>query len=212
MSLKDSQYIPSSARALAMSRRVAALYWSILGPDINEVLDIGCGYGGFAQWKKNDTRVIGIDRDPLALRTARGYCEATYEIDLDKQNLPFETERFDGVLARDVLEHLVEPWNAVREIFRVLKPGKVAISSVPMPKPKVVWNDYTHVRGFTKFAFKKLFEDSGFLIRDLYPIVGFKTSEKLRITRFLPYLMKLPGANFVGVSYQMIAVKPGRGE
>jgi SAM-dependent methyltransferase len=128
--------------------------------------------------------------------------------DLEQGILEFEAESFDGILARDILEHLHEPWNMVNEIFRVAKPGGTVIASVPMAKPSVVWSDYTHVRGFTRKAIRSLFEDCGFRIRDLFPMGGYSLSDRLGMTRFMPFLMKMPGAGLLAVSYHLVADKP----
>lgn len=49
----------------------------------------------------------------------------------DIENLTFEDRSLDAVLCFDVLEHVVNPFKAAREIERVLKPGGYALVSVP---------------------------------------------------------------------------------
>ena len=49
--------------------------------------------------------------------------------------LPFAAEVADGVICNSVLEHVYEPQLAVREIYRVLKPGGVAFLYVPFLYP-----------------------------------------------------------------------------
>ncbi len=187
---------------------MADLYWRMLTPNIQRVLDLGCGHGGFGKRKPEESVVIGVDRDPLVLETACAHYDHVFLADLEQGILGFENESFDGVLARDILEHLHEPWNMVDEIHRVVKPGGTVIASVPMAKPSVVWSDYTHVRGFTKKAIRSLFEDCGFRIRDVFPMGGYSFSDRMRITRFMPFLMKMPGAGLLAVSYQLVAEKP----
>lgn len=43
--------------------------------------------------------------------------------DLDKQVIPFPDDFFNIVLAENVMEHLRNPGNAIKEMIRVLKPG-----------------------------------------------------------------------------------------
>lgn len=45
--------------------------------------------------------------------------------------LPFKTASVDGVICKDVLEHVPDPFAAVSEIHRVLKPGGLAYLAVP---------------------------------------------------------------------------------
>jgi SAM-dependent methyltransferase len=50
---------------------------------------------------------------------------------LNSEGLPYETGFFDVVTATEVVEHLEHYRETLREIFRVLKPGGVAILSTP---------------------------------------------------------------------------------
>jgi SAM-dependent methyltransferase len=46
---------------------------------------------------------------------------------VDIQNMPYEDNSFDFVIADQVLEHVKKPWIAVEEVKRVLKLGGIAI-------------------------------------------------------------------------------------
>ncbi|OUL79970.1 methyltransferase domain-containing protein [Paraburkholderia hospita] len=80
----------------------------------------------------------------LALRDIAGYTYSEYfgsdvprggEVggirNEDLQCLSFADESFDLVLSSDVLEHMPRPYDAHREIYRVLKPGGRHIFTVP---------------------------------------------------------------------------------
>lgn len=58
---------------------------------------------------------------------------ADYHPDIvgDVLDLPFENESVDAVLGIHLLEHVEEPQRAVREIYRVLKPGGYAYFDTP---------------------------------------------------------------------------------
>ena len=63
---------------------------------------------------------------------------------------------FDGALCTAVLEHLEEPEKAIRECHRVLKPGGVAVYSVPF-----IWHLHEEPRDFfrfSKYGLRYLFE------------------------------------------------------
>ena len=51
-------------------------------------------------------------------------------VDLNRP-FPFEDGSFDGVDLKDVLEHLENPAQTIREVARVLRPGGVAVISTP---------------------------------------------------------------------------------
>jgi len=71
--------------------------------------------------------------------------------------LPFSDNEFQIVLCMSVLEHLEEPYRAVAEMHRVLKPGGRIIVSVPFLFPiHDAPGDYWR---FTKYGLKHLFRE-----------------------------------------------------
>lgn len=89
------------------------------------ILDIGCGAGFLTNYlAKQGHEVHGVDLSEKSLKIAR-------EGDLTKSvryqrssayELPFSSEYFDVVCAMDLLEHVEEPGQVVKEAARVLKP------------------------------------------------------------------------------------------
>ena len=77
--------------------------------EAKRILNIGCG---------ND--MYGTDRIDLFKTPA-----TTAVVNLDKEDLPYENETFDEILASGVLEHLKNIGHFEEEIFRVLKKGGV---------------------------------------------------------------------------------------
>ena len=56
----------------------------------------------------------------------------------DALRLPFPDGTFDRIIAAEVLEHLPEDERAMRELFRVLKPGGLIAVTVPRWGPELV--------------------------------------------------------------------------
>lgn len=83
---------------------------------------------------------------------------ATYVADLCNNNKSvIDDDRFDVIVCTEVLEHTLQPFHAVDEIHRILKPGGVALISVPYnfrihgPLPDC-WR-------FTEHGLRALFKD-----------------------------------------------------
>ncbi len=55
----------------------------------------------------------------------------TYVGDLCQFNPSIPDARFDGVFCTEVLEHVNQPFNAISEIMRILKPGGLLVASSP---------------------------------------------------------------------------------
>jgi len=121
------------------------------------ILDVGCGNAWLAEHFADYT---GVDSSAEAVdaASARG---RTVRLANVEEGLPFEDARFDGVVAKDVLEHVSDPVAVVCEVRRVLKPGGRVFASSPDAQ-RWVWDDYTHVRPFTRKSYRLLFQDQGF--------------------------------------------------
>jgi SAM-dependent methyltransferase len=68
--------------------------------------------------------------------------------DLNTMPWPFETDSVDEIVMAQCLEHLVDHNAAMREIHRILKPGGVAIISVPHFTWQLAYADPTHKHFF----------------------------------------------------------------
>lgn len=108
-------------------RGFAAL--SLLEKGSNKILELGTGGGEFmSELKKRGYQVIGLDILPNKILLKKGYDIRKY--DLNKR-LPFKKSSFDVIIGIEVLEHLYNPYEMMKEIRRVLKPNGYAIISMP---------------------------------------------------------------------------------
>ena len=101
-------------------------------PQSAEILDVGTSVGTNLRMLRDlgFARIIGVDQSPEAIR----FCaeKDLGEVQLgDVCALPFGDRRFDLVIATDVLEHVQEDLSALRELRRVLKPGRYLLLTVP---------------------------------------------------------------------------------
>jgi ubiquinone/menaquinone biosynthesis C-methylase UbiE len=96
------------------------------------LLDVGCGTGQSRRvYAGLVGRSLGVDISPAAVRAARtAFPDDDWHV-ADACRLPFPDESFDLVAFSSVLHHIHEFDRAVREGFRVLRPGGRAFAFDP---------------------------------------------------------------------------------
>ncbi|QYG92348.1 class I SAM-dependent methyltransferase [Iamia sp. SCSIO 61187] len=98
------------------------------------------------------------------------------------------------ILAKDVLEHVSDPIGAMRELRRVAQDNCLLVATVPRAIPRVVWDDPTHVRGFTARAVATLVDSSGWTLNNAPGRIGaLPGAGRLRLEGYLETLMRVPG-------------------
>jgi len=162
------------------------------------VLEVGCSTGYFSRVMVEQNCVVtGIEVDPEAAERARSYCEKVHVLDLNAgdwiKSLP--KGAFDVVLLGDVLEHLVDPWNVLRQAAEVLDTGGSLVISLPnvvhwMTRLEILlgrfnyqpWGtlDHTHLRFFTVKTARSLIESAGYRIVRFHPVFGGRLSGHAR--------------------------------
>jgi ubiquinone/menaquinone biosynthesis C-methylase UbiE len=137
------------------------------------LLDLGSGNGRHTieacRWP---CRVVSVDVDPDELRKARYFLRAPRGaspfqrfvrqeregvpgwadfIVADAQHLPFRDGAFDKVMCTEVLEHIPDDTEGIRELYRIAKPGSHVAVSVPHYLPeRAFWAlswEYWHTPG-----------------------------------------------------------------
>ncbi len=116
------------------------------------ILDIGCGYKPYMtlfEKESFDFEYIGVDFNENS--------EADFILDMNKDKLPFSDSSFDIVILSEVLEHLYNPLNAIKEAVRVLrKTGYIYISTPFVYHYHDIPYDFYR---YTEFFYKRVAED-----------------------------------------------------
>jgi ubiquinone/menaquinone biosynthesis C-methylase UbiE len=118
------------------SRLVAREFLTWLAvPPATQWLDIGCGTGALSQTildVASPSKVKGVDPSEEYIAFARDQVVDTRVSFIvgDAQALPFESEQFDAVVSGLVLNFVLDPYLAVNEMQREVRPGGIGAAYV----------------------------------------------------------------------------------
>ncbi len=113
---------PSYVWRAGQQRRFEKILWAAEGRIRGRVLENGCGVGMYAErLAQVGGQVIGLEYD--LERAAQAHQKVACIVNAAGEALPFPQDSFDLILSHEVIEHVQDDAQAVREMIRVLRPG-----------------------------------------------------------------------------------------
>jgi ubiquinone/menaquinone biosynthesis C-methylase UbiE len=154
-----------------MSRRLLAENGAFMLPFLQpgmRLLDCGCGPGTMTIEIAElvaPSEVIGIDIGDEQITRARQLAveQGIPNVHFEKANiynLPFSNHTFDAVFSHALLEHLQDPLAALREMYRMLKPGGMVMVRTPDWDGNLIWPSDPLLEHFEEIG-KALFASGG---------------------------------------------------
>ncbi len=123
------------------------------------LLDCGAGTGIFAQEMEAQCRVLVLDDHDEALRILRTKFRPDQILSLAGDRVPLPDGSLEYVTALDVLEHVPDDAAVVQGFHRLLKPGGLAV--VTVPASMALWSDWDvvlhHYRRYSRPQLRALF-------------------------------------------------------
>ena len=108
----------------------------------SRILEIGCGRGGFAVnlaklFSNVYSEFYASDFSESAVEIAKDYAQESrvekyikFQVN-DIENLNYDSNSFDRIICFETIEHVPNPVEAIKELYRVLKPGGQLILTTP---------------------------------------------------------------------------------
>lgn len=181
----------------------------------NQVLDAGCGIGHVAiHLARKGLRVQGVDIVDRHVAKAQenikkeGLDEMIHVRKMDYHHLGFADSSFDGLFTMETFVHSTDPERALREFFRVLRPGgRIALYEYDHTHPNVPNGSYQrlataldHINTlaampanarFKEGVLQRMLEDTGFQDVKVHDLsINVKPMARLFfIIAYIPYLL-----------------------
>ncbi len=183
------------------------------------ILDVGCGAGGYGRTVKTSrpaTEIWGVETNRDAAQIAAGYLDRVV-VGNFPDSIGVPRQYFDVVQFNDVLEHMVDPWEALRQTVQLLKPTGVVVASIPNVRYLPVlfkllvrgeWKyaasgvlDSTHLRFFTRSGICSLFNECGYRVER---ILGIHPMMRWQV-RFLAALFQVVADDMRYIEFAVVA-------
>ena len=186
--------VPLWKRCLDFERQEAEHYrdyvleplFPLIDGEPRRVLELGCAGGAFGAALKvrfPGAWVTGIDAGRAASEKAKSRLDRVVHARLEDRSFAdhgFHRGEFDTVIAADILEHLVNPWELLVRLKPFLAPRAQIVASIPNIRNLSVVSpllqsgrfdydergllDITHLRFFTLDGIKRLFAETGYVV------------------------------------------------
>jgi len=145
-------------------------------PGVKSVCDVACGAGHTAlSFAEEASRIVCVDPAPNMLKQARQLAEErgtiVETVESFAESIPLPPATFDLVVSRLAAHHFKDVRGALREMYRIAKPGRhVAVIDLEGDEDPVVdafnrdiemLHDPTHVRSYTASQWQEMFRATG---------------------------------------------------
>lgn len=175
----------------------------LLPKRMDKFADIGGGYGRLAgEYLRRAHKIYIFDYSKTELEQAKEIYGDKIETKAgDIYKLPFRDNELDGLMMVRVTHHLKELPKAIKELYRVLKPGGVAVIEVAnkrtLPKMARYVTGRSKVNPFDKKVadYKEISKDGFYnyhpkYVEEIFANVGFKREKVLSVSNFRSKTLK----------------------
>lgn len=225
---KNNTAIPVAERyqyEIDLSANTAAAQVVRLTGEQKSVLELGPGPGTILRYlaRHQQCTVSAVELDQACADALRDVCQTVVQGNLNQSDWlqAFAGQRFDVIIAADVLEHLQNPWQCLRDMRSLLTADGYAVISIPnvghnsvlaslmtgrFPYQSRGLLDQTHLRFFTRHDFEQVLFECGLLPSHWFAIQKPAAEAELghHWTTLNPVQQQMLNANPYGNDYQYV--------
>jgi SAM-dependent methyltransferase len=154
----------------------------------SDVLDVGCGYGWLLDAFEGARSLSGLDIAHHAVEVAARRKPERNFMQADLHDSNPQSQKFDLILAINVIEHLTNPKAGIESIRNFALPGAIVLVHLP-----------TITNWLTRWEYSKLYDSdpthiyrpAGEEVRELFEAAGFETLRDSYLPHFPSSLTKV---------------------
>jgi SAM-dependent methyltransferase len=182
----------------------------LMPPNAKRVIEVGCSSGALArEFKKLNPSSLyfGVEIESSYAQLAQRHCDETLVLNIENADDSFWSAHADKDcwVFGDALEHLVNPWLVLKNVYQCLPLGGVVVACIPNAQHWSVQArlsigdfryenegllDRTHIRWFTRQTIVEMFHGAGFEIQEGAPRIFDEPSRE----HFLPIIGEMAKA------------------
>ena len=160
-----------------MNRKIDTMLKLAAFPQGSHLLEVGCASGVYTfALARLGFQMTGLDLSPECVRIGTqkaervGLPHINFTVGDAEALSQIEDNTFDGVISFSVLRYVPDPAKAIREIYRVLRPGGMAVVDFPNKrspwftflKPLLTGQTHIHDHQYTTGQIQRMLQDTGF--------------------------------------------------
>ena len=177
--MMSNSFHKTNQLANAYARKRKNIYESLLENNCKSIIEVGCGPGVFYKpYKKLNVKWVGVDINPYW----KSFGEKN-DVPISNASIDSITEKYDVVLAYQVIEHVEDPVTFMNSLKSLLNPGGVVHLELPNQNSftsrlrkisSIISHDYgfiqppMHLRAFRKSTVEYLFNKLNLKTRKLF--------------------------------------------
>jgi len=169
----------------------------------SNILDAGCGIGdNIFEMYDGENIYQGVDYSEANIKVARGRLPKEVKLQQGSiTDLEFGDKQFDYVTCIEVLEHIPDQFQALRELNRVLKDDGRLVLSVPFRHWfKSYYSKMGHIRHYTQSDLSNVLKEAGFDVVEWLP----NYPKWHRLANYCYIISRV-----VAIAYRLVGVRRG---
>lgn len=181
--MKNFEYYDQKEERYKLSGGREMIIRNLIPEDAKTILDIGCGSGYLAKILASEGKIVcGVDISAVALDKAKPYLKNSFCFDIQRDDWPPELmeQKFDLVVASEIIEHIFMPVDFLKKVKTILGPESALIITTPnflfwKNRFKMLFGkfryeekgllDFGHIRFFTLKTARETFDKTGFIVQ-----------------------------------------------